>query len=241
MSAPVIPINGKGTKKGRQPTTKGKTDWEAVERDYRCTNMTLRELGTKHNCLHTSIANKAKREGWSRDLTGAIHQATQTALIEASIAGSVNKHEQGVTSTVLATAEMNKGVILGHRKDITQVRDLTMGLASELSTVSLKQDDMEALFGLLTSEMSEQQMQSARKAFNDLMRLPNRIQGAKALAEAITKLQALERTAFSLDITPEEDAKGNPVSTMTDAERAVRLVNMIQKGQMPQLPQQRAA
>jgi len=50
---------------------KPKTDWPAVERDYRATNLTLRELAELHHCDHTSIAKMAKRHNWKRDLTQA--------------------------------------------------------------------------------------------------------------------------------------------------------------------------
>lgn len=241
MSAPIIPINGKSrpARGATAATKKAKTDWQAVERDYRTGQFTLRELEVKHDCDKGLISRNAKKRGWSQDLALAIKQATDAKLVEQLSTKDATKTQQKVNETIQAAAEVNKSVILGHRKDITQVRDLAMGLASELSTVSVKQDEMEALFGLLTSEMSEQQMMSARKAFSDLMKLPNRIMGAKALAEAITKLQALERTAFALDVAPDQEAKNSPSSRMTDAERAVRLVNMLQRQQ--EQPQQRAA
>jgi hypothetical protein len=233
MTAPVIPINGKSrpAKGATAAAKKAKTDWQAVERDYRTGQFTLRELGTKHHCDPALVHRNAKKKGWSQDLALAIKQATDAALVEQIVNKDVVGSQQKVNNTIQAAAEVNKGVILGHRKDIAQVRDLAMGLASELSTVSLKQDDMEAIFGRLTSEMSEKQLSFARKAFNDLMKLPNRIMGAKALAEAITKLQALERTAFSLDVAPDQEAKNSPLARMTDAERAVRLVDMMQRQQ----------
>jgi uncharacterized protein YjcR len=42
-------------------------DWNAIERDYRCGSLSLRELAAKHGCSHSAIANFAGRHGWTRD------------------------------------------------------------------------------------------------------------------------------------------------------------------------------
>jgi hypothetical protein len=42
-------------------------DWDAVERDYRAGRLSLRQLGQKHRCSHSTIANFASRHGWRRD------------------------------------------------------------------------------------------------------------------------------------------------------------------------------
>jgi hypothetical protein len=42
-------------------------DWSAVERDYREGRLSLRQLGLKHRCSHSTIANFAGRHGWMRD------------------------------------------------------------------------------------------------------------------------------------------------------------------------------
>lgn len=41
-------------------------DWPAIETDYRAGRMSLREMALKHGCSHSSIANFAARQGWSR-------------------------------------------------------------------------------------------------------------------------------------------------------------------------------
>jgi hypothetical protein len=41
-------------------------DWSAIERDYRRGGMSLRELAGKYGCSHSTIANFAGRQGWSR-------------------------------------------------------------------------------------------------------------------------------------------------------------------------------
>jgi len=41
-------------------------DWLAIERDYLSGQLSLRALGKKHGCSHSTIANFASRHGWRR-------------------------------------------------------------------------------------------------------------------------------------------------------------------------------
>ena len=41
-------------------------DWLAIERDYLSGQLSLRALGKKHGCSHSTIANFASRHGWTR-------------------------------------------------------------------------------------------------------------------------------------------------------------------------------
>jgi len=53
---------------GRRPRTRNMTiDWLAVERDYHTGQLSLREIGEKHGCAHSTIANYASRHGWIRN------------------------------------------------------------------------------------------------------------------------------------------------------------------------------
>ena len=47
-------------------------DWHAIERDYRASVLSLRELALKHGCSHSTIANFASRHGWIRVHGGSV-------------------------------------------------------------------------------------------------------------------------------------------------------------------------
>ena len=247
MTAPVIPINRKKPRKGDTGAVKKPpTDWEAVERDYRTTNLTMRELGRLHSVSHAAISKKAEKLNWARDLTKAVKQATESKLINAAVKTAVTttvtnavttavaqsaEVAKTTTEAVMAVAELNKDVILGHRKDIRKVRNLAMTMADELEQVTLNQDKLADFFEVMTEDMDDAALASARRTFQDLVKLPSRIAGAKALSETLTKLQALERTAFSLDDDGQKEGDKAAVTRMTDAERAVRLIDMMQSQQ----------
>jgi hypothetical protein len=42
-------------------------DWQSVERDYRTGKHSLSELGARHGCASSTIANRATQEGWQRE------------------------------------------------------------------------------------------------------------------------------------------------------------------------------
>lgn len=52
--------------KEQNPVKRKKTDWEAVERDYRTGKYTLRELEARHGANNGLIARKSKKEGWTK-------------------------------------------------------------------------------------------------------------------------------------------------------------------------------
>lgn len=142
--------------------TNRKTDWQAVERDYRTGKFTLRELEDKHGADNSLIARRAKRDGWTQDLSVAIRQATKAKLIKAAdpVADAVVVNE---------AAELNKHIILTHRRDVQRARDLAMGMFGEL----------------------ERQRKVAKT-------LPVRAKVLRSLSESMAKMVALEREAFDI-------------------------------------------
>lgn len=197
--------------KAPKPTAKTsekrpKTDWDAIERDYRTGKFTLRELEAKHGVSYAQISRKAKEQAWTKDLRDVIKQATNAALLRES----VTKSQKDATETVVVAAEVNKQVILGHRADVRAVRDLAADLLAELSQSKMLADEQELLAEILAGgeDADPIKLANARSAVRKALDVHNRITSVKALAEAFTKVQALERQAFDLDSVPpgEDDA-----------------------------------
>lgn len=105
---------GQEAKQRRKPT-----DWDAVERDYRTTQLTLRELGEKHGITNSRIAQKSKALGWSRDLLPAIRKATDALLIQAEVSKELSKQSkqatQSISETVITAADIKAAVVMRHR------------------------------------------------------------------------------------------------------------------------------
>lgn len=157
---------------GKAALVKVRTDWEAVERDYRTAKFTLRELAAKYACTHQAIGNKIKRHSWAQDLSVAIKQATDTKLVNDLVA----KSGQDVANTVLAAAEINTRIILGHR---TRLIDLA-------GAVDIAKDKLLTLGDSVA----------------DIREAATFVQAVGNLATATKTLIEQERKAHNLDIEP---------------------------------------
>jgi hypothetical protein len=198
------------TKKKFPPTpARQRVDWPAVERDFRTGAFTLRELASKYGCSHVAIGKHARQHSWLQDLTEAVRAATNASVI-ASTAARVEVAKQAiqVTGTILAAAEVNRTVILGHRADIHEARNLVFSLLAELRNSAMTDDEKDRLVDLLAGpDGAPDDVSAARRLVTKALGTATRIGGVKALADAIVKLQIAERKAFGLD-ADEERPKG---------------------------------
>lgn len=209
-----------------------RVDWEAVERDYRTGQFTLRELEAKHGADNGLISRKAKKDGWSQDLSKAIKAATNAKLVEELVSKEISSSQQKVSTTVLAAAEVNKTVILGHRRDITSTRNVAAALLEELADSALLVQHKELLAEILAGEGAEVgDIARAQAVVRKALDVGTRVASVKALSETFTKLQAMERVAFNLDAPEKQGDNDDARPKLTDAERAVRLARLMQKGQ----------
>jgi hypothetical protein len=62
--APAVPAE----RCERQPRWRATPDWPTIEREYASGRRSLRELAARHRCAHSTIANKAQRAGWRRNM-----------------------------------------------------------------------------------------------------------------------------------------------------------------------------
>lgn len=204
---------------------RARTDWDAVERDYRTGLFTFRELGEKHGADYSLISRRAKKYEWSQDLSIAIKQATNTKLTEALVCAEVHKEQQKVHTTVDAAAEVNVRVIMGHRtglQQITRVKGLLLGQIEQ--AVTLMPDLAEVI------EMVRNPDENGRDRANDLLRAAMErgalVDDLKKLTEVDERVRKGEREAFNLN-TATPEVEGVSGASMTDAERAVRLSRLI--------------
>lgn len=199
------PAASKPVAKAEVATQGKRPDYQAMERDYRTGSFTDQELADKFGRSRQAITKMAKAKGWKKDLSLAVRQATKASLIAEEavkqVAEQVAKGGMATLDTVLAAAETNKQVILSHRHDIAQVRKLANAMLNELTQVTVAPQKMQELLEVLVGgdDMTEAQIAMARGAFSDLARLPTRILSVQRLTQAMTRLQAMERTAFGMD------------------------------------------
>lgn len=222
-SQPTKKVPASRGPKAEPSPKKGRPDWEAIERDYRTTHLSAAEIAAKHGNTVTpqGINKRARTNGWQRDLTDAVRRATKAKVIQAeveariqpAVSGEVSKAVSGsfqaTTDAVLLAAEIGAEVVMRHRDDARKARGVAMSLLAELETATMGGEALRNLLELCTAgqDADPDALADARAAFDKLLGLNSRVGAAQKLADAMTKLQMLERKAFDLDA---EGDKGKP-------------------------------
>lgn len=208
---------------------RARVDWDAIKRDYRTNKFTDIELASHHNVTREAISRKRKAEGpseWPKDLSEAIKQATDAALVREI----VTQDQQKVTDTVLAAAEVNKNVILGHRTGLKRITAIQQALLNQIEQAAQNLPDLEEVIEMVRNP-DDNGMDRANDALRKALGRSALVDDLKKLTEVDERVRKGEREAFGLDDDGDE-GKGDARSgrTMTDAERAVRLAAMLAKG-----------
>lgn len=208
-----------GSSRTSEPRARKRIDWEAIERDYRTGKFTLRELESKHGAENSTIARRAAKGGWSKDLATAVRQATNAKLIAAAVQQECSTAQQNAATTVLAAAELNKQVILQHRTELQAARQLAMDLLAEVKQAALLDEHQELLAQILAgSGANPVDEAQCRQAVQKALATGSRVSSVKALAETLTKLHSGERVAFGLnDDQPPADTRTSLPIEFVDA------------------------
>ena len=111
-------------------------DWEAVERDYRAGVTSVSAVAEKHGVSLSQVKIRAKRDGWTRDLSSEIRarakakvaQIDVQALVEQSASESAGKSAKLIKRAIEEASDVAAGVIVRHRADIRLQHERAMRL-----------------------------------------------------------------------------------------------------------------
>lgn len=174
---------------------RSKYDWDAIARDYRTGQFTVRELAAKHGAHYSLIAKMMRKFEVSPDLSAEVRMATNASLARAMVADHLAR---GVASdAILAAAEANRLIIDAHRTQLVTLRAAVAGMTAELRG--------EAGLQLPTGRTIAQAAQSVGLSPEEvgcLLRAPSlskRAQIAEKLVTTLARLIPLERQSRGLD------------------------------------------
>ncbi len=197
-------------------------DWERIELDYRAGIKSLREIAEGSGTSHVNISKRAKKLGWTRDLTAKI-QSKADALVNAALVNTPvnNASPAAERETVEAAASTQASVRLGQREDIERCRRINMGLMDELEQQSASPELFAEVAAILRSapaeELTKEQRGKLAEAAGKASSLANRSSTMRSLSESLRVLIGLERQAYGIrDEMPEPPAKG--MESVTTAE-----------------------
>ena len=196
MSAPTPTDSSKRPRKGAKPASKSRIDWDAVKRDHRTNKFTDTELASRHNVTREAISRKRKAEGpqeWAKDLGEAIKQATEAALVR----DLVTQGHAKVTETVAVAAEVNKNVILGHRKGLNRITGIKAKLLEQIEQAADNMPNLADVIEMVRSP-DDNGMDRANDALKKAMSRSALVDDLKKLADVDEKVRKGEREAFGI-------------------------------------------
>ena len=221
------------TEQDRTTPRKLPPDWERIELDYRAGVRSLREIAGEHGISHVAINKRAKRDGWSRDLSAKI-QAKADELVTKELVTTPVTTENRISEreVVDANAQAIVQVRMTHRKDIARSRNIVMAMMAELeATCGAENAELLTRLGEMMRSPDEYRRDKLNDLYQAVASLPGRAKTMKDLASSLVSLIDKERDAFNIGAkTPNGDegaATGASLRDLTDAERAVRLSRLL--------------
>lgn len=184
--------------KGAEGVFKRKVDWQAVERDYRTGQFTNRELESKHGPNNSTICRRASKEGWTQDLSVAIRQATNAKLIASVVSEKCSDAQQDASNTVLAAAEINTRVILGHRQGLVDLSSVKQLLLNQIKDAAENMVDLAEVIEMVRNP-DDNGIDRANDALRKAMSRSALVDDLKKLADVDEKVRKGEREAFKID------------------------------------------
>jgi hypothetical protein len=213
--------------KDENPVKRKRTDWEAVERDYRTGKYTLRELEAKHGVKYSSIARKSKEQGWTKDLAKAIKQATHAKLTEQLVNNLVNKETHDVNTTIEAAAEVGKNVILNHRVGLKRIAEVKEKLINQIESAVIHMVDLGEVVEMVRNP-DENGVDKANDLLRKVLGRSALVDDLKKLADVDEKVRKGEREAFSLN---DENGKGKE-EQISDEDLDARLKALLNRDEL---------
>ena len=192
---------------------KAKTNWEAIERDYRAGIKALRLIGKENSISDVAILKRAKRDGWERDLSAKIRAKAAAKVSKAAVRKLVSKEQAATDAQVVeANAEMQAQIILAHRTDIQASRRIVRAMLDEVALLTDNRVTVETLAQIAKALEGGDNTIDPRllDAIVNLPRLPARAQTMQKLVECLRALIALEREAFGVT------EKASPLDQITE-------------------------
>lgn len=171
-------------------------DWEAVEREYRAGQLSVSEVGRQYGVSHTAINKRAKKEGWTRDLTEKVRKEVSARLVSPEVS------EANARQAVETAAVRGVALVRSHQASLGRANRIAEKLMSELETGTEHNEAIEAeIWAETATDTNTQRRNSMMKAVS----LQSRAATLRELSQALKNLIPLERQAFNLDATAGSD------------------------------------
>lgn len=166
-----------------------KYDWEAIEKEYRAGIKSACQIENEYGTSRGAVTRKAKREGWTRNLSEDVRQEARARLVS----DAVSTDNASDSEVISEAADEAANVVRTHRKDIADLRSLEAELKAEL------RDDIELRRNIKAGAIGEERVLQMEAAGIKVPQLQHCSGVYRDLSQAMAKRIPLERQAYSLD------------------------------------------
>src|SRR5690348_9392885 len=94
--------------------TRAPVDWEAIQREYRAGQLSLREIGRRLGVTDTAIRKHAASEGWTRDLTDRVRREVRNEAVRSAVRAELSREPVSDEEIVETHAKRGARAIEGH-------------------------------------------------------------------------------------------------------------------------------
>lgn len=168
-------------------------DWEAIEREYRAGQLSVAEIGRQHTISHVAILKRAKKKGWTRNLSARVREAVTARLVTDEVTGteSVTDAQEAVD----LAASRGVAVVREHRGLLSRGKKLIAALFGELEEATEYREEIEVA---IEDETASDKTAERRNRMLRAVALPTRSGTLLNLANASKAFIGLDRQAFGL-------------------------------------------
>lgn len=151
-------------------------DWEAVERDYRLGQLSVREIARRHEIEASTITRRAKKESWVRDFSEEVKARTRAGLVD------IAKQQAQQHATDSNTA-LRDGIEIAVETNLRVLREHQAGIRGNAERLARLTEKFDTL----------------ADSAADLMDMTKAASSFESLVRAQKTLVALEREALNID------------------------------------------
>lgn len=144
-------------------------DWEAIESAYRVGVLSVRAIAERNGLTDGAIRKRAKKEGWSRDLTEKVKLATSEKLASAPVRTDSPRTRLRTDDEIVdAASDEAAAVVISHRTGLSRWRAIADKLCMALTNLDIVEDNLGDFSRALNSGVDAQLkvIKGERQAYN---------------------------------------------------------------------------
>lgn len=205
-----------------------KTDWEAIEREYRLGQKSLRVLSLQFGPDAATISRRARKDGWVQDKSVEVRERTRAALMLSATAerNAQHNHSTPTQHDIAVAVQTNVELIHKHRSGIGRAMALADKLMAQLQEAADNRGEIEAE---IEAETAGDRSPARRDRMMKALSLSSHASILLSLSAALKNLIPMERQAFNLDDNAPPPSPALDLSELPSADRAT-LRELLERG-----------